>query len=314
MRRILLDTDTAGDDTIAIMMALKAKGAVLEGVTINCGNVDFDQQVENALYTIQVAGRSGRVPVYPGARHPLLKEWRTAKEVHGSDGMGDSHFPKARQRPETKHAVDAIVDTINSNPGEIDLVAIAPMTNIALAIRKDPGIVKKVRRFYFMGGSNQYLGNVTPAAEFNFWVDPDAAKIVMESGLPATMVGWEICMRHGFLGRAELAEIERMKTKLSDFFLAVNRQVRRFMKKTYGLDGTDCTDSLAMAMVLDPEVATELRMRHLEVDNTDGPSRGATIVDEHGVLGKKANVNVVYDASQTLFRKMLFRMLRGEPV
>lgn len=314
MRRILLDTDTAGDDAIAIMMALRAEDAVLEGVTINCGNVDFDQQVENALYTIQVAGKSGKVPVYPGARHPLLREWRMAKEVHGGDGMGDSRFPRARQRPEKTHAVDAIVDAINSTPGEIDFVEIAPMTNLALAIRKDASIAKKVRRFYFMGGSNQYLGNVTPAAEFNIWVDPDAAKIVLESGMPSTMVGWEICMRYGILGSRELSEIERMRTKESEFFLAVNRQVRRFMKKAYGLNGTGCTDSLAMAIVLDPRVATEARKRYVEVDNTDGPSRGATIVDELGVLGRKPNVDVVYGASQRLFRQMLFRMLNGKPV
>ena len=276
--------------------------------------MDFDQEVENALYTIQVAGRSGKVPVYPGARHPLLREWRTAKEVHGDDGMGDSHFPQARQRPEAVHAVDAIVDTINSNPGEIDLVEIAPMTNLALAIRKDPGIVKKVRSFHFMGGANQYLGNVTPAAEFNIWVDPDAAKIVLESGLPGTMVGWEICMRHGFLGASEVAEIEQMGTAESGFFLAVNRQVRRFMKQTYGLDGIECTDSLTMAMVLDSDVASDLRMKFVEVDNTSGPSRGATIVDELAVLGKKPNLKVVYDASQKRFREMLYRMLKGSPV
>jgi purine nucleosidase len=314
VRRIILDTDTAGDDTIAIMMALRAKGAVLEAVTINCGNVDFDQQVENALYTIQVAGRSGKVPVYPGARHPLLREWRMAKEVHGEDGMGGSHFPRARQRPETTHGADAIVDIINSNPGEIDLVEIAPMTNLALAIRKDPGIVKKVRRFYFMGGANQSLGNVTPAAEFNIWVDPDAAKIVLESGLPATMVEWEICLRHGFLGGPELAEIERMRTRESRFFLAVNRQVRRFVMKTMGKDGVECTDSLTMAIVLNPSVATEVRRRYVEVDNTYGPSRGATVVDELGVLGRDPNVDVVYGASHRLFRGMLFRMLRGDPL
>jgi purine nucleosidase len=311
VRRILLDTDTAGDDTIAIMMALRAKDAKLEGITINCGNVDFDQEVENALYTIQVAGMSGKVPVYPGARRPLLRDWRTAKEVHGNDGMGDSDFPKARQRPESKPAVDAIVDTINSNPGEIDLVEIAPMTNLALAIKKDPGIVKKVRRFFFMGGANQYLGNVTPAAEFNVWVDPDAAKIVLESGLPATMVGWEICMRQGFLGNKEIAEIEAMQTKESEFFLAVNRQVRKFMKKTQGLEGTDCTDSLTMSMVLNPKVILETRRRYLEVDNTDGPSRGATVVDELGVLGRTPNIEIVYEASAKLFQDMLFRMLRG---
>ncbi|MDG6901849.1 MAG: nucleoside hydrolase [Nitrososphaerota archaeon] len=314
MRRILLDTDTAGDDTIAILMALKAGDAVLEGITINCGNVDFDQEVENALYTVQVAGKSGKVPVYPGARHPLLREWRTAKEVHGEDGMGDSHFPKARQRPEAMSAVDAIVDTINSNPGEIDLVEIAPMTNLALAIRKDPGIVKKVRSFWFMGGSNQFLGNVTPAAEFNIWVDPDAAKIVLESGLPTKMVGWEICMRHGILGAAELAEIERIGTEESRFFLAVNTQVRRFMKKTYGMVGTSCTDSLTMAMVLDPRVATDVRRKHVEVDNTDGPSRGATIVDELDVLRKEPNMDVVYDASHGAFLEMLYRALKGGTV
>ena len=311
MRRILLDTDTAGDDVIAIMMALKAKDATLEAVTINCGNIDFDQQVENALYAIQVAGKSGRVPVYPGARHPLLREWKTTKEVHGDDGMGDSHFPRARQRPEDTHAVDAMVDTINSNPRDIDLVEIAPMTNLALAIRKDPGIVKKVRSFWFMGGSNQYLGNVTPAAEFNFWVDPDAAKIVLESGLPATMVGWEICMRHGFLGAEELSEIGDFRTNESEFFLAVNRQVRRFMKKTHGLDGTVCTDSLAMSMVLNRRVASDMRKKYLEVDNTEGPSRGATIVDELGVLGREPNVDIVYEASEKLYRDMLYRMLKG---
>ncbi|MDG6985693.1 MAG: nucleoside hydrolase [Nitrososphaerota archaeon] len=311
MRRILLDTDTAGDDTIAIMMALKAKDAVLEGITINCGNVDFDQHVKNALYTIQVAGKSGKVPVYPGARNPLLRTFRTVEEVHGNDGMGNSNFPLARQRAESKHAVDAIVETINSNPGEIDFVEIAPMTNLALAIKKDPGIVKKIRRFYFMGGANQYLGNTTPAAEFNIWVDPDAAKIVMESGLHPTMLGWEICMRHGILGPGEIADIEKIGTTESKFFLAVNRQVRRYMKQEYKQDGIVCTDSLTMAVVLNPRVATETRQRFVEVDNTYGPSRGATIVDELGILKKKPNTKVVYSASGVLFRKMLLTMLNG---
>ncbi|MDA4119479.1 MAG: nucleoside hydrolase, partial [Thaumarchaeota archaeon] len=109
MIRILHDTDTAGDDATALMMALKASNASLEAVTINCGNVAFDQQVENALYTIQVAGKSGKVPVYPGARHPLIPEWETAENVHGKDGMGDSGFSRANQRPQKKFAVDVIV-------------------------------------------------------------------------------------------------------------------------------------------------------------------------------------------------------------
>ncbi|MDG6898558.1 MAG: nucleoside hydrolase [Nitrososphaerota archaeon] len=314
MLRILLDTDTAGDDTIAIMMALKAANARLEGVTINCGNVSFDQEVENALYTIQAAGMGGRVPVYPGARHPLLRDWATVEHIHGRDGMGNSYFPRARQRPEKKHAVDAIIEAVHSNPREITLVEIAPMTNLALAIRKDPSIVKKVKRFYFMGGTNQYLGNVTPAAEFNLWVDPEAAKIVLHSGMPTTMVGWEICMRYGLLGPAEYAEIEEMGTPEARFFAAVNRQVRRFMRKERGMDATSCPDSMTMAVVLNPRVATDVRRKFVDVETEGELSRGASFVDDLGVLKKKPNVNVVYAASQEMFRKMLFRMLRGEKV
>jgi purine nucleosidase len=201
--RLLIDTDTAGDDAIALLLALKTSRATLEAITINCGNVSFDQQVENALYTVELAGKSGRVGVFPGARHPLLRDWRTAEEVWGRDGMGESNFPKAQQRPERKFAVDEIVDIVNSNPGEITIVEQAPMTNMALALRKDSGIAKKVKHFYFMGGTNQFLGNVTPAAEFNMWVDPDAAKIVLRSGMPMTMVGWEICVKYGVVGPAD---------------------------------------------------------------------------------------------------------------
>jgi purine nucleosidase len=314
VQRILLDTDTAGDDTIAILMALRARNARLEGVTINCGNINFDQEVENALYTIQVAGMGGKVPVYPGARHPLLKEWETVEYIHGKDGMGNSHFPKAKQRPEATHAVDAIVDTVNSNPGEITLVEIAPMTNLALALRQDPGIAKKVRRFYFMGGTNHYLGNVTPAAEFNIWVDPDAAKIVLGSGMPTTMVGWEICMRHGLIGPPEYSEIGAMKTREAEFFIAVNRQVRRFMKKERGIDATSCPDSITLSIVLNPKVATDVRRRYVEVDNSSGVSRGATPIDDLEVLRKKPNVSVVYEAATDLYRKTLFRLLRGDLV
>ncbi len=310
--RILLDTDTAGDDTIAILMALRAKNAKLEALTINCGNVDFDQEVENALYTVELAGMSGKVPVYPGARHPLLREWTTVEHIHGKDGMGNSFFPKARQRPERRHAVDAIVETVNSNPGEITLVEIAPMTNIAMALRKDPTIARKVKEFFFMGGTNQYLGNQTPAAEFNIWVDPEAAKVVLQSGMPTTMVGWEICMRYAVVGESEYREIEAMRTKEAEFFIAVNRQVRKYHKRVRGVDATECPDSVTMSIVLDRKVANKVFPKYVEVDNQSELSRGATIVDDLNVLGRKPNVNVVYEASSRLFRRALYRLLRGE--
>ncbi len=314
MIRILLDTDTAGDDTTAMMMALKASNATLEAVTINCGNVAFDQEVENALYTIEVGGKSGKVPVYPGARHPILRDWETAERVHGPDGMGGSNFPKASQRPERVHAVDAMIERINSEPGKITLVEIAPMTNLALAIRKDPTIVKKVKHLYFMGGTNQYLGNVTPAAEFNMWVDPEAAKIVLHSGMPMTMVGWEVCMKHGLLGGSEMDRIAAMTSKEAKFFTSVNRRVRKFMQEVQGIDGASCPDSITMSIVLDPTVATDVREKYVDVDNESEVSRGATYVDHLRVLGKRPNARVVYAASEGRFKEMLFRMLSGEKV
>ena len=314
MIKILLDTDTAGDDATALMMALKASGASLLGVTITCGNVDFDQEVENALYTIQVAGRSGRVPVYPGARHPLVRDWATAEEVHGKDGMGDSWFPRARQRPERKHAVDAILEAVDSDPGNITLVAIGPMTNVALALRKDPSLPKKVARLFFMGGTNQFRGNVTPAAEFNIWVDPDAAKAVLHSGIPATMVGWDICMKHALVRAEELAEIERLDTDEARFFMAVNRAAREFTRRVEGIDCAPCPDAITVACALDSRVAEDVRSRFVDVDNQSELSRGATYVDHLGILRRPPNVEVVYGASERLFKEMLFKMLRGRPV
>jgi purine nucleosidase len=314
MKRILLDTDTAGDDAIAILMALRAKNAKLEAVTINCGNIDFDQEVENALYTIEFAGMTEKVPVFPGARHPLLRDWKTVERIHGRDGMGNSFFPKAKQRPNEKHAAEAIVDIINSNPGQITLVEIAPMTNIALALRIDPTIVKKVRNFYFMGGTNHYLGNTTPAAEFNIWVDPDAAKIVLESGMSTMMIGWEICMRHGVIDSDAYKEIGMMKTKEAEFFIAINRAVRKFYRRYRGMDATTCPDSMTMSIVLNPRVATEVHPKYVQVDTQSDVSRGATVVDSSRVLHRKSNVDVVYQASQQKFRQMLYDLLQGKRV
>ncbi len=311
MKRILLDTDTAGDDAIAILMALRAKNAKLEAITINCGNVNFDQQVENALYTLEFAGPATKVPVYPGARHPLVRDWQTVETIQGRDGMGNSYLPRARQRPEKKHAAEAIVDLINSNPGEITFVEIAPMTNLAIALRLDPSIARKVKRFYFMGGTNQYRGNMTPAAEFNIWVDPDAAKTVLDSGLPATMVGWEICMRHGVIDSDTYRGIKAINTRESRFFTGINRAVRRFEKQARGVDVITCPDSITMSIVLNPRVATKVFPKHVQVDNQSEVSRGATFVDHENILRRKPNVSVVYEASGNRFRKMLTDLLSG---
>jgi purine nucleosidase len=284
MERLIIDTDTAGDDCVSLLIALRSPNVKVEAITINCGNVRFGQQVENALYTLEVAGFGGQIPVYPGAEWPLLQRHKTIEYIHGRDGMGDSFFPKAVQRPDSEHAVDAIIRLINANPGELTILAQAPLTNLALAVSRDPSIVTKVKHLWVMGGTNNALGNVTPAVEFNVWVDPEAAKIVFQAGFPLTMVGWEICTRYAVLDAETTAVIEQMDTPLSRFFLQINRTVRRFTTIEQGLAGTTHPDAIVAAMIVDPEIMTKSAEYFVDVETQGTLTRGATVVDVLGVL------------------------------
>ena len=315
MARLIIDTDTAGDDCVSLLVALRSPDVVVEAITINCGNVAFDQQVENALYTLEAAGfgeGSGRrrVPVYPGCTQPLLYPHETIEYIHGRDGMGDSFFPKARQRPEQEHAVDALTRLINDNPGELTIIAQAPLTNLAMAVRRDPSIAQKVKHVWLMGGTNNALGNVTPPAEFNVYVDPEAARIVFGAGFPLTMVGWEICVRHGVLDAAGTAEVEALDTPLARFFLDINRVVRRF-NLTQGIEGTTHPDSIVAAMVVDPSIMTRSGEYYVDVETSGELTRGMTVVDELGVLNRPANTRVCLAADGVRFRRLLLDILRG---
>jgi len=207
MTRLIVDTDTAGDDVFSLLIALRHPRARLEAITVSCGNVRFEQEVENALYTVEMAGRSGEVPVYPGCRKPLVGEWVGAEYVHGNDGMGDCNFPQAKQRPEAEHAVDELVRRINESPGELTILCQAPLTNLATAVSRDPSIAGKVRALYLMGGG---FGNITPAAEYNFFVDPEAAKIVVNAGFPLTLFTWSLTRTHGVFNDDQLARIDAL--------------------------------------------------------------------------------------------------------
>ncbi|MDG6931001.1 MAG: nucleoside hydrolase [Nitrososphaerota archaeon] len=296
----IIDTDTAGDDNTALLMALRL-GLDIKAITINCGNIDFDQQVENALYTVEFSGVD--VPVYAGMEETMGKSYRHVEEVHGKDGMGNSFFPRAMKRAEKRHAVEAILDLINDNPGQVSIVELAPMTNLAMAIKLDRGIAKKVKQLYFMGGSLGLHGNITPVAEFNFWVDPDAAKIVLESGMPMTMVDWDITLKSATLDSRKLSTIEGVDTEWARFFLSVNRVVREYMKKTEGRDAVTCPDSLTVALALGLEA--EKRRVHVDVEDSDGACRGASVVDP----GREPNVNAVASVSGDAFFGMLLKAL-----
>jgi purine nucleosidase len=310
MMKLVIDTDTAGDDVTSLLFGLRWQGVELEAITVVAGNVYLDQCVENALYTCEVADRPD-VPVYAGADRPLLRELVTAHNVHGEDGMGNSGFPRAKKDVESKHAVDALVELAARHAGKLEVIAQGPLTNIALALRKDPALPEKVRRLWIMGGANNSLGNVTPAAEFNFYVDPEAAHMVLTAGFRTVLVPWDVCVNDGILLRGELAGIIEMKTKLSEFYLAVNRATWEFVRDEMGIDGISHPDALTIAMAIDEGLILERGNYFVDCEYESELTRGYSVVDLMSVTGNAPNCDVVVGADKGAFLKMLTELLSG---
>src|SRR5580698_6132587 len=223
MRTFLIDTDTASDDAVAIIMALSAPDVRLCALTIVAGNVGLEQATRNALYTAQVCGSD--VPVFKGAAGPLTRTHEDAFWFHGRDGLSDRNYPLPARAAESEHAVDAIIRLCHAEPG-LTLVALGPLTNVALAVARDPSIVAKVSRCVVMGGAPCCEGNVTPAAEYNIWVDPEAARMVFHSGLRIEMVGWHLCRGAAVLQPADIQFIQNMGTELARFAVECNSIAR----------------------------------------------------------------------------------------
>ena len=307
MRRFLIDTDTASDDAVALVMALRNPEIEVEAITVVAGNVPRDQGVQNALYTVERCG--AKVPVYAGCAKPLLRPLETAQFVHGNDGMGEIGLPVSGRTPAPGHAVDAIIGTIRCYPGEVTLVTLGPLTNVAIALARDPEIAGMVDRCVIMGGIGLGHGNVVPAAEYNIWVDPEAAKMVFESGLPITMVGWDVSQRYATFDDAAAEELRRI-SPLGEFCVAIQACLRRFGMEKLGLPGFDLPDPIAMAVAIDPAVATEIKHLYVDVETKGELTRGAVVVDHLGITGNAPNVDVVLKASRDRFLELLYAAVR----
>lgn len=281
--RLIIDTDTAGDDVFSLMIALTRPGVSVEAVTIAHGNVGFAQHAENALKTLEVCGRAGEVPVYLGAERPLAREPLEASYVFGADGMSDSGFQPATQRPAAGDAPDEIVRRILAAPGEITLLAQAPLTNIALAVMQAPEIVTACRHLWIMGGTDNGVGNVTPAAEYNLYVDPEAAKIVLAAGFDVTLVTWTLTLRDGLVGEDRLVELAALDTPQSRFFTDVNRSSLGFARRTQGLAGSLHPDALACALMLDEGLILDADRCFVDVETKGELTRGYLSVS-HPIL------------------------------
>jgi purine nucleosidase len=285
-RAFLIDTDTASDDAVALIMALRAPDVRVAAITVVAGNVDLQQATRNALYTAELCGAN--VPVYSGAEKPLLRLYQNATWFHGRDGLGDHNYPAPQSRAEKAHAVDAIIETIEANPGLV-LVTLGPLTNVALAVSKKPEIATKVSRCVVMGGAPCCEGNVTPAAEYNIWVDPEAARIVMHSGLPVELIGWHLCRGEAVLDENDIAHVEGFGTELAHFAVECNSHARLALKIQTGEDGICLPDPVAMCLALDPSVGTDWSEHYVEVETESELTRGMTIVDRLNVADDERN-------------------------
>jgi purine nucleosidase len=285
-RAFLIDTDTASDDAVALIMALRAPDVRVAAITVVAGNVSVQQATRNALYTVELCGAS--VPVYSGAERPLLRAYENATWFHGRDGLGDHNYPAPRQSAEKLHAVDAIIAAIETNPG-IVLITLGPLTNVALAISRKPSISSNVSRCVVMGGNPCCEGNVTPAAEYNIWVDPEAARIVMRSGLPVELIGWHLSRGAAVLTESDISRVEALGTEVAHFAVECNSHARGAYKIQTGEDGICLPDPVAMCLALDPTVGTEWSAHYIEVETQNELTRGMTVVDRLNVAGDERN-------------------------
>ncbi len=288
---LVIDTDTAQDDCVAILVGLLDPAADLKAITMVAGNVGFDQQVRNAFLTMSVAGKLGEVPVHLGCRRPFLRPWVSAENVHG-DGVGGLAIDMTDLAAEREHGVDALIRLAAENAGELCIVAIGPLTNIALAAAKDRDFVRNVKALYIMGGSNNGRGNITAAGEFNFYVDPEAAKAVFAAGFEIVVIPWDrLTLRDAVFGTERLDRVAAIGTPLADFFSTIVGATLEF-DRSVGIDGSTHPDSLTAAVLLHPELVTASARYHVDVETGSELTRGYSAMS-WGVHGLEPNATVI---------------------
>ncbi len=304
MRNFVIDTDTASDDAVALVMALRQPAIDVKAITVVAGNVPLPLGLQNALYTVELCGAAA--PVYAGCAKPLLRELETAQEVHGRDGMGDIGLPLQGRAPAPGHAADALRDVINANAGDITLVTLGPLTNVALALLREPALARRLSHCWIMGGIGSGHGNVTPTAEFNIWVDPEAAKIVFESGMKMTMVGWDISWKYATFDAEQAQEIRGIGSALAEFVVDIQATLTEFSMTENALPGFDLPDPITMAAAIDPTIATYKEYR-VDVTTGNGLERGITVVDKLGVSKRAPQMRVATSAKRSAFVELLKR-------
>ena len=300
-------------------MALRSPEVEVKAITTVAGNVDVEQSTRNALYTAELC--ESKVPVFEGAEKPLKRKHVNAQWFHGRDGLGDHGYPAAPRLVEKEGAVDAIVRIAESCPG-LEIVTLAPLTNIAQALEKRPAIAANVKRCVIMGGAPCCEGNVTPAAEYNIWCDPEAARMVADSSMPIELIGWHLCRGEAALVRSDIQHVLSLGTLLARFAIECNSFAQEAYLKQTGEHGISLPDPVAMAVALDPSIVTSQSEHFWDIETGSELTRGMTVVDRLNVAGDERNrdvwakclsaghkAKIVWTIDNARWKKMLYAAL-----
>lgn len=288
-KKILFDTDPGIDDACAILLALASPELSLEGLSVVHGNCSLEQATTNALSVLELAHAS-HIPVAMGCDLPLVQPSLLAPETHGQTGLGYAKLPEPRTQPTVQNGIDFLIEKIMSAPGEITLVAIAPLTNVALAIRQEPRIVSALKELIIMGGAIRAEGNTTALAEFNTYVDPHAAHIVYHAGIPTTLVPLDVTYQC-ILTPDDVKRLRKIDSPITRFVEDSTRFYMEFHDEFQSIEGCVINDPLALALTFAPELCTYREMP-VDVDISGGISMGKTIGDFYNYQKKPANMSV----------------------
>ena len=306
---IVLDCDPGHDDALAILLAAASPGLELLAITTVAGNQTLEKTSLNARRVCTVAGISG-IPIAAGSDRPLLRRQVVAGDIHGESGLDGPSFGPPTVELDARHAVEVIMDAAAARPGELCLVAVGPLTNVAAALHRDPGLAGRLRRIAIMGGAIN-IGNTTPAAEFNIYADAEAARVVFESGVPITMVPLETTHR-AVADEAVIARIAMLDTPVANLGVELLRFFAKTYERVFGFGAPPVHDPCAVVAVAAPEVLMT-RPMHVAIETRGEHTYGRTVCDVHGVTNQPPNADVAVDLDVGVFWDLMIGALRTYP-
>ena len=309
-RKIIIDTDPGQDDAVAILLALASPKEIdVLGLTAVAGNVPLALTERNARIVCELAGRTD-IPVFAGCDAPLTRKLQTAEHVHGKTGLDGPQLPEPTMALQPGHAVDFIVQTLRDEPeGSVSLCPIGPLTNIASAFQAAPDIVPRVQEIILMGGAYFEVGNITPAAEFNIYVDPEAAEIVFKSGIPITVMPLDVTHK-ALTDKAFIEAMSGMGTEVGRMVAAWTDFFERFDKEKYGSAGAPLHDPCVIAYLIRPDLFSG-RFINVEIETQSSLTRGMTVADWWRVTDREPNATFIGEVDRDGFFALLTERLAG---